>query len=237
MHDSVWSQRGKGLGEWRVYICEAAGSAGKPMWFANSSHFQLNKLMASLVPDKKRSVRKAWVCFLLLSHTHGRKAAACLQHFLCIFVYDLWVVEKKWHIILFLLSFLPGQQETLGDYICSQCILQKWPKLLLIVVAGLNSCSQCVYNWRDKQFVLKIMTNHLYLVYKSTVCSLNTCTRNCVCEGKPKYLHEQCPAWSCRLWDAGSAHPALVKEKKNFPDLVFCQGMGTWEQALIRSEM
>lgn len=94
-------------------------------------------------------------------------------------------------------------------------ILQKWPKLLLIVVAGLNSCPQCVYKWRDKQFVLKIMTNHLYLVYKRTVCSLNTCTRNCVCEGKTKSLHEQCPAWSCPLWDAGPGLPALVKAKKN----------------------
>lgn len=108
------------LREWRVYICEAAGSAGKPTRFANSSHVQWNKLMASLVPDKKCSVRKAWMCFLSLSHTHGHTGAACLLHFLCILVYDLWVVEKKWYIILFLLSFLPGQQETLGDYICSQ---------------------------------------------------------------------------------------------------------------------
>lgn len=145
---------------------------------------QVNKLMASLVPHKKCSVRQAWMCFLPLSHTHGHKGAASLQHFLCILVCDLWVVEKKWYIIIFLLSFLPGQQETLGGSICSQYILQKWPKLLLIVVAGLNSCPQCVYKWRDKQFVLKIMTNHLYLVYKRTVCSLNTCTRNCLCEGK-----------------------------------------------------
>lgn len=149
-------------------------------------------------------------CVFCLSHTHGHKGAACLQHPLCILECELWVVERKWYRILFLLSFLPRQQETLGDCICSQYILQKWPKLLLIVVAGLNSCPQCVYNWRDKQFVLKIMTNHLYLVYKRTVCSLNTCTRSCVCEGKTKCLSEQCPAWSCPLWD----HPALVKGKK-----------------------
>lgn len=45
------------------------------------------------------------MCFLPLSHTHGHKGAACLQHFLCILVDDLWVGEKKFYIILFILSF------------------------------------------------------------------------------------------------------------------------------------
>lgn len=146
-----------------------------------------------------------------VTHT-WRQRSACLQHFLCILVYDLWLVEKKWYIMLFLLSFLPRQQETLGDYIYSQYILQKWPKLLLIVVAGLNSCSQCVYNWRDKQFVLKIMTNHLYLVYKRTVCSLNTCTRNCVCR-KNKMSSWAVPC--LELPSPGCSHSSSQSKKNN----------------------
>jgi len=56
-----------------------------------------------------------------------------------------------------------------------------------------------------------------------------------VCEIKTKCLREQSPACSCPLWDAGSAGPALVKA--NITDSVFCRGMGTQEQALVRSGM
>lgn len=117
--------------------------------------------------------------------THRQKRAACLQHFLCILLYNLCVLEKQQYIIFFLLSFSYQDSYQLWEIRSTDSIywedinlLRKWPKLLLIVVAGLDSCPQCVYNCRNKQFVLKIMTNHLYLVYKRAVCSLNTCTRN-----------------------------------------------------------
>lgn len=50
--------------------------------FANSSYYvQLNKLSGSLVPDKKRSVRKPWICSVPLQHTHVYTFAAFSLHF------------------------------------------------------------------------------------------------------------------------------------------------------------
>lgn len=121
---------------------------------------------------------------LCSTHIHTDIEKQPFFFFFSILLYKFCVLEQRWYIIFFLLSFsyqtsyqLCKIRSTANIYWEDINLLQEWPKLLLIVVAGLNSCPRSVYNCSNKQFVLKIMTNRLYLVYKRTVCSLNTCTR------------------------------------------------------------